>query len=259
MTPSHTNQQNPLEETKLCRSFKPGKNFLFVILIDLVYYAILAASVTVFLRNAVPEMTVMQLSKDLVGLLTNETRSLYQHDLEIIRAARINFIGYSIALVIVLLVNFSCLKLRIWHLIAKKKYGITSLLKGLAVNFIFFVGVSLLGAAGYYLFNRQVFFIYLLFLIPALIYFLNWIHLSFAQTGSIRAIRQGISLGVRRFLPVLFPNALLLVLLILMIFIFYLITGLKPGIYWPLFLICFTFFLNWGKHLLYLYKKPFFD
>jgi hypothetical protein len=257
MTQSYTNKQSRFNKTKLYESFKLDKRFLYIISVDLVYYAILFGSIAIFLKNAIPELTVMQGAKDLVGILTNENSALYQHDLTIIRAARNYLTGYAVILSIVLILNFSCLKLRIWHLITKKKYGILSLLKGIIVNSLFFILIFLPGLAGYYIFDMKMFCVWLLLLIPIAIYFLNWVHLSFAQRGSISGSFQGISLGLKNFFPVLLPNLLLITLFFLLIFIFKMLGPINPKIYWPLALICFTLFLNWGKYLLYLYKKPF--
>jgi hypothetical protein len=200
----------------------------------------------------------MQLAKDLVGLISKETSALYQKDLTVIQAARNNLTWYGIILTTVLFLNFSCLKLWIWHLIAGKKYGLSPLLRGIVVNFLFFILIFLSGLAGFYILGVEIFYFWLLLLIPISIYFLNWVHLSFAQEGSINAICQGLSLGVKGFFHVLFPNALIIILLCLLIFIFRVLDMLNPEIYWPLALISFTIFLNWAKHLLYRFKKPFF-
>ncbi|MCK5055415.1 MAG: hypothetical protein KAT34_02065 [Candidatus Aminicenantes bacterium] len=258
MTLSLTNKRSRLTKTKLYKSFKLDKNFLYVILIDLAYYAIFFGSIAIFLRNAIPEITVTQLAKDLVGLLSKETMALYQNDLSIIQAARNNLTWYSIILTLVLFLNFSCLKLWIWHLVAKKKYGIFLLVRGIIVNFVFFIVIFSSGLAGFYILNMEMFYIWLLLLIPISIYFLNWVHLSFTQKGGISAICQGISLGIKGFFQVLFPNSLLIILFFLLIFIFKMLDAINPKIYWPLVLISITIFLNWAKRLLYLFKKPFF-
>ena len=258
MTQAHTNKRNCFSKIALGESFKFDRGFLYIVLIDLVYYAVFFGSIVFFLRKAIPELTVIQGAKDLIGLLTKETAALYQHDLTIIQAARNNVILYGIILAIVLLLNFSCFKLWVWQLITKKKYGIGPLVRGVVVNVMFFILVSLLGFAGYYTLSGGAYYIWLLLLILFSIYFLNWIHLTFAQRSSINAVFRGIFLSVKGFSGVWLPYLLLIILLGILIGVFKLLAPLDAKIYWPLALVAFTLFFNWAKRLLYLVKKNFF-
>ena len=246
-----------LKKTRFYRSFKLDKSFLYIILIDLAYYAVLYMSVVIYLRNIIPELSVANRAKDLIGLISNETTALYQSDLTAIREARSNLTIYGIILIIVLILNFSCFKLWIWHRIVKRKYRIIPLTRGIIVNFIFFIIISLLGLAGFYILKTEIFLVYLLLLIPISTYFLNWVHLLFAQKASISAIYKGFYLGVKRFFHLLIPNLIIIVLLFLLILVMKMLDTINPKIYWPIFFLCFTILLNWAKHLLYLYKKPF--
>jgi hypothetical protein len=213
--------------------------------------------VAIFLRNAVPEIVVKNRAKDLIGLISDETLALYQSDLAAIREAGTNLTMYGIILIIVLVLNFSCFKSWIWHLIVKKKYRPASLVKGIIVNSIFFVLILLFGLAGSFILKTGLFLIYLLFLVPISIYFVNWIHMLFAHNGGIKAVYQGIYLGVKGFFHLLIPYLIIIALLFLLILIAGMFETINPKIYWPVFLICVTIFFNWAKHLLYLYKIHF--
>lgn len=250
-------EQSRFKNTRFYKSFQLDSGFLYIILIDLVYYAILFASILIFLRNAIPELVDMKRAKDVIGYISSAAETLYQNDLAVVRGARANLTLYIIILIFVLILNFSCFKLWIWHRIVKRKYKIFPLIRGIVVNFIFFIVIFLSGLAGYYIFKGAVFFIYLLLLILISIYFFNWIHLLFAQTGSISAVYRGIHLGLKRFSHLLLPNLIILILLSLLILIISMFATLNPKIFWPLFFLCIAIFFNWTKYLFYQYKKAF--
>lgn len=249
---------NWLKKTKFFQSFKFDKNFIYIILIDLVYYSAFYVSLVIYFRNLIPKLVIANKAKDLIGLLSKETLSLYQSDLAIIKEANNSLTIYAVMLIIVLFLNFSCCKLWIWHLMVKKKYRLILLAKGMIVNLIFLLIILILGLAGFYTFKTEIFLFWLLLLIPISLYFSNWIQFLFAQKGTINAIYQGIYLGVKRFFYLLIPYLIIIGLLFLLLLIIRMFAPLNSKIYWPIFFLAITIFLNWAKHLLYLYKKNIF-
>jgi hypothetical protein len=236
-------------------SFKQGKDFVFYVFLDIIYYVLLLGIIVFIGRVVYPKLVFLRGVKELINNMQSASFYEVQATFTYIRETYYGFFIYAAIVIIALFLLYTFLKSYFWYKVRNENYTLKALLKFSLLNLIILCLFILIGYMIIKVINQQnQITALLLILYPAVVYSINLLHPLLAMHKSLRKTAKCfLSIGVARFYKFIIPYILMIIILIILLrFMLLLQLFLPDYIYYVIYLILFALFTTWCK--LYLYK-----
>jgi hypothetical protein len=235
------------------RSFQPGMRFLYVILIDILFYGLVIIGSVFWSNLLIEKFAIVKNAPAMLLKIESIDPAVLSSETARIQGAFTAMIAYVIIGVILLFILYSLAKGAIWTLIFKKKHSVAFYLRFAAASLMFAVSFILLALAAYYLVQEDKFvFIFVFIMLPISVYLLFMLHIMVTFTGRIWAgIRDAFAFGVGKLHLFILPFAILSILLFLIILLLSAVSQYLPDrLYAAIALLTFILFSSWSKFYL---------
>jgi len=231
------------------KSLRFDINFLYIILFDVLYYAVLASSIMFFMyRVFAPNMKILQNANLLLQQLTTGQQEILQSEFTALSTAYQTMIASVIIISIILLLNHAFFKSLIWKKLLNMRYSIRFAGKALVMTVFLFLSFIALVYAGYGMFKDTAYPIYLLLILFLFMHFCYIIYPMLAFDNSLKScFRRLWRQGFGKIHIFILPYFTIISLLFVLLFIVKLFQFLPIKIYQVILIMALIAYVSWSK------------
>lgn len=252
-----------ISKTAFVSSWKSlDKQFVHVLFFDYVYYLILLLVGSFYWYRILPLFgAVLDSAKLLQSAQTFSSTQEFLTTVQGIGTQWNAFKWYSLAVFLVLFVNYIIFKYLIWKKIQKKQESFASFWKHLSLfallNLVVVLFYALVLIASWYLFVLETFNILFFFVVPLLLLFsMNVLHPTFMLQQSFTATLSLFwNFGIKKIHCWIIPHLIMGFGAYFMMWFVSLFGFIPNVIYFFLYVLCFALYFCWAKYYIYAVLK----